>query len=216
MTRSAITAAELQAEARAQLGLHADPRVVSVLAEGVMAVEHDVAEWEASAGHMRSHRVRIGLHAALLGLVRAHPHVEDAVTRAVGVVMSTRPTESVSEVSFHFDPNAAPLASTPYRGVWAVAPASEDGERDASANDWAALASDYLTACDDAGIAAIAGRASIDVATRRAGGTEHHDVRVTLAPEDAETPRVRLAILEACLRDLVAGERGASVRVGIG
>ena len=135
-----ISAADLKAAARARLGPSADPRVVTVFVGGELTLEHDVAEWEASSGHMRSHRVRIGLAAGTLGMVRGHPHVEDEVTRVVSVVMASRPHETVSQVSFHFDPSAVePLAESPYRGA---APTETPGI--AREPSWARLASEYL------------------------------------------------------------------------
>jgi hypothetical protein len=206
-----ITAAELQAAARARLGPNADPRVTAVF-EGALSLEHGVAEWEASSGHMRSHRVRIGLAAATLGMVRGHPHVEDEVTRVVSVVMTARPNETVSELSFHFDPSAAgPLAESPYRGALPVTPAP-DGDLPHEPS-WAKLAAEYLDACGHDEIAAIAGRAHIQVRSAREDGAVRHHVTVTLAPTDASTPRIRLAFLETCLRDLLEGPHKALVRV---
>jgi hypothetical protein len=203
-----VGAAELQAAARAKLGPHADPRVVSIFASGELEMEHDVAEWEASSGHMRSHRVRIGLQAALLGMVRGHPHVEDEVTRILSVAISSRPGESVSEVSFHFDPDAElPVEETPYRGPAPVTPAAGTEPSANRARNWAALASEYLAAWGHPEIAAIAGRARIDVTNPNLGGEERPRVTVTLDEEDQGTPRGRLALLETCLRDLLEGPR---------
>ena len=211
-----ITAADVQAAARAKLGPNADPRVVSVFAEGELTLEHDVAEWEATSGHMRSHRVRIGLGAGTLGMVRGHPHVEDEVTRVVSVVMTTRPNESVSELSFHFDRNAArPVVDSPYRGA-APVPAAPDTEPSlAREPNWSALASEYLAACGHSEIAALASRAHIELRSAHADGDERHHVTVTLAAADASTPRIRLAFLETCLRDLVEGPWKSVVRVDI-
>ncbi|MDB4992919.1 MAG: hypothetical protein JWM74_351 [Myxococcaceae bacterium] len=209
-----ITAADLQAAARAKLGPNADPRVVSVFVQGELSLEHDVAEWEATSGHMRSHRVRIGLTADLLGMVRGHPHVEDEVTRIVSLVMTTRPNESVSELSFHFDRNAAPpVVESPYRGAAPVPPAPDTEPSLAREPNWPALASDYLAACGHAEIAAIASRARIQIKSAHSDGEERHHVAVTLAAADASTPRIRLAFLGTCLRDLLEGPRGTLVRV---
>jgi hypothetical protein len=206
-----ITAADLKAAARAKLGPSADPRVVSVFVEGELSLEHDVAEWEASSGHMRSHRVRIGLAAATLGMVRGHPHVEDEVTRVVSVVMAARPNETVSELSFHFDPSAVPpLAASPYRGAAPAEPTAPDPAR---APSWASLASEYLDACGHEEIAAIARRAHIEVTSLLEEGEPRRHAQVKLAAVDAGTPRIRLAFLGTCLRDLLEGPQGTSVRV---
>ncbi len=212
-----ITAADLQAAARAKLGPNADPRVVSVFVEGELSIEHDVAEWEATSGHMRSHRVRIGLAADRLGMVRGHPHVEDEVARIVSVVMTTRPNESVSELSFHFDRDAAPpVVASPYRGAAPLpgGPPTELGH--AREPDWPVLASEYLAACGHAEIAAIASRARIEVKSATENGDERHHAKVTLAATSTGTPRIRLAFLETCLRDLLEGPRKTAVKVDIG
>lgn len=192
-----LTEEALRSAVLARLGAHQDPRTARVLRDAVLAIDHHVAEWEASSGRVIAHRVRLGISASLLGALRGHPHVADEITRMIGVAVSDRPGETASDVVFHFDPEAsAGVPSTPYRGAWP----REKG--DAANLDYRALSFEYLEAFGDPEAAAIARRATL------ASGSPSL-VRWTLAPEDETAPSARLLAIETCLRDLL----GATVRI---
>jgi hypothetical protein len=106
-----------------------------------------------------------------------------------------------------------PLAASPYRGALPLEPPPGSDPSLAREPNWARLASEYLDACGHEEIAAIAGRAHIEVRSALEDGERRHHATVTLAPRDATTPRIRLAFLETCLRDLLEGPRRAPVRV---
>jgi len=203
-----ISATALRAGALAKLGGHEDPRSARVLRDGVLSVEHHVSQWEASSGRVIAHRVRVGVPAALLGALRGHPHVEDEVTRIIGVVVSDQPGEAASDVLFHHEPALSARLSTPYRGAL---PGAEPGQLDLPA-----LASDYLVAFGEDDAAAIARRARIEVAPRVGRkGHSHQDVHLILAREDERASGTTQLAIENCLRDLLegpqfAGEAGAA------
>ena len=188
-----LTSAELRAALLPRLGAHEDPRTTRVLREGVLSIDHHVSEWEASSGRVIAHRVRLGVSAPLLGALRGHPHVADEVTRLIGVAVSERPGETAGDVVFHYDPEAsATVPVTPYRGVW---PREKAGEATPAERDYAALSSEYLDAFGDADAAAMARRATIELAGPNA-------MRLHLAPEDERAPSARVLAIETCLRDL--------------
>lgn len=194
---TAIRATALRTAVLAKLGGHEDPRTAKVLREGAIVVERHVSSWEASSGTVIAHRVRIGVPAALLGALRGHPHLEDEVTRIIGVAVSDQPGESASDVLFHFDPALGVGVSTPYRGALPGAGArSEPGI--------AELAAEYLVAFGEPGAAAMASRARIEV-TPRIGrkGEPYEDVQLVFAREDRGAFPSRLPSIESCLRDLL-------------
>jgi len=193
---SAISADALHTAVLAKLGAHEDPRTAKVLRECVVSIEHHVSDWEASSGRVVGHRVRIGLSAALLGALRGHPHVEDEVTRIVGVAVSDRPGEAASDVLFHHEPALNRRISTPYRGE---APVAQREPLDLSE-----LASDYLAAFGEPGVAALAKGALIEAAPRVGRkGEPYQDVLLVFAPEDRGVYPTQVLVLESCLRDLL-------------
>jgi hypothetical protein len=206
----------VRAAALASLGAHADPRVAQIVSEAVLSIDHDVSQWEASTGRIVAHRVRVGVTASLLGVVRGHPHVEDEVTRLVSVAMAKSHGDRVSEVVFHHDPAAAAsrVVETPYRGSLAPpeAPAPSEPHVSPAAN-LAEHAGDYLDAFGEKDVAAMARRADIAVTTReRPNKKAEHAVRVTLANEDASPSQEHAELLGRCLRDLLEGASSARVR----
>lgn len=198
-----LTASALRAAALAKLGGHEDPRAVEVLRTGVLAIDHHVSEWEASSGRVVAHRVRIGVPAELLGALRGHPHVEDEVTRILGLALAERPLEVAGDVLFHHDASSVRGGSTPYRGT-SPRGASLPSELPALA----AQLSEYLAAFGDADAASIARRSRIALSSRAdRRGREHHDVEILVAGDEAEAARSRLAVIGAALKDLLAGLR---------
>jgi hypothetical protein len=202
---SSVTPAALRAAVLSSLSAHTDPRVAKIANEGVLSIEHAVSEWEASTGRVVAHRVRVGLTAALLGMVRGHPHVEDEVTRVVSIAMAQKHGDRVSEVVFHYDPVAAAhlVVESPYRG--SLVPPEPPAPRASASPDLAADAADYLTAFGEPDGAAVAGRARMQLTS---AGT----VRVELDAEDAAARPEHLALLEKCLRDLLEGPSRTRVR----
>lgn len=201
-----ISATALRAGALARLGGHEDPRTARVLRDGVLSIEHHVSEWEASSGRVIAHRVRVGVPAALLGALRGHPHVDDEITRIIGVVVSDQPGEAASDVLFHHEPASSARLSTPYRGALPGAlPGTE-----ADQLDLPALASDYLVAFGEDDAAAIARRARIEVGPRtERKGHSHQDVHLILAREDERASVTTQLAIENCLRDLLEGPQFA-------
>lgn len=191
-----ITATALRAAALTKLGGHEDARSVEVLRSGVLTIEHHVSEWEASSGRVVAHRVRIGVSAALLGALRGHPHVEDEVTRIIGVALAEHPLEVAGDVLFHHDASSVRGEPTPYRGT---APPS-------APSDLAVVLAEYLAGSGSEEAASVARRARVVVSSRiDRKGREHHDVEVLVAGDKVPTARSRLAVLDAALKDLLAG-----------
>lgn len=210
---SSITPEVLRAAALARVTPHTDPRVVDLLREATFAIEHEVSEWLSSEGRVLAHRVHVGLGAALLGSLRGHPHMVDEVTRIVSVAM----TESTSgdragEIAFRHDLGAgrAPSLASAYRGD--QLPPEVAHAVAAGARDLPSLARDYLAAFGDTEVAAMARRAQIQVTTEQSRGESHHDVRLTLAPEDAAATTSQVVLLEICLRELLCAHASDRVR----
>lgn len=210
---SSVTPEALRAAALARVTPHTDPRVADVLKQATYAVEHDVSEWQSSEGRVLAHRVHVGLGAALLGSVRGNPHVVDDVTRIISVAMAASTTgDRAGEIAFRHDLGAGAPASfaSAYRGQQ-VGPQPSPADS-APSTDLAALARAYLVAFGDAAAAEIAGRATIAVTTRQSRGEDHHDVRLTLAAQDASATPSQHVLLEICLRELLCTHPTSRVR----
>jgi len=210
---SSITSEALRAAAIARVTAHTDPRVVDVLREATFVIEHEVSEWLSSEGRVLAHRVHVGLGAALLGSLRGHPHVVDEVTCILSVAMADSTTgDRAGEIAFRHDlgAGAPPSLVSAYRGRQLTPEVTQAGA--AGARNLPSLARDYLTAFGDAEVAAMAGRAQIHVTTRQTRGEDHHDVRLTLAAEDAEATISQVVLLEICLRELLCTHASDQVR----
>lgn len=208
---SRIAPDALRSEVLAAAGPHTDPRVVRIAREGTMVIEHDVCEWEASTGRIVAHRVRVGLAAELLGMLRGHPHIEDDFVRTVSAAIANRFGERASEILFHHDlgPKAALSLETPYRG--SRAPSEPPALGAHVAWDLAAWVPAYLDAFGESELADVARRARFDVLGSGVAETAQRrerdplTVRVSLTAEDAAATPSQDARLESCLRDLLGG-----------
>lgn len=210
---SSITPEGLRAAALARVTPHTDPRVVDVLREANFAIEHEVSEWLSSEGRVLAHRVHVGLGAALLGALRGHPHMVDEVTRILSVAMTECTAgDQAGEIAFRHDLGArrAPSLASAYRGD--QMPAELTQAAAAGARDVPSLAGDYLAAFGDAEVAAMARRSQIHVTTQKSRGESHHDVRLTLAPEDTGATTSQVVLLEICLRELLCTHASDDLR----
>lgn len=210
---SSITPEALRAAALARVTSHTDPRVVDLLGEATFAIEHEVSEWLSSEGRVLAHRVHVGLGATLLGSLRGHPHLVDEVTRIVSVAMTECTAgDQAGEIAFRHDLGArrAPSLASAYRGDQLPPDASHAAA--AGTRDLPSLAGAYLAAFGDAEVAAMARRAQIHVTTQQSRGECQHDVRLTLAAEDAGATTSQVVLLEICLRELLCTHASDGMR----
>ncbi len=95
-----LSAEELAREVVVRVGPHADPQLAELLETAVFAIDHASSSWEASAGKVVAHHVRIAVPTGFLEQLKRQPALEDAVTMLVAKVFAARPDESLGAVSF--------------------------------------------------------------------------------------------------------------------
>jgi hypothetical protein len=131
---------ELRGAVLRGLGEHADGRVRDALARGMLAIVPGVARWDASAGPVDACDVIVAVDAATLGVLRAVPHLTDALVSAFAAAVTTRPGEALRDLSFRWAPPAA--SHTGYRD--GPPPPRPEVLRDALADYLAATGDDVL------------------------------------------------------------------------
>lgn len=98
------------------LGAHADPRAAALLDRATLHIDEGVRQWTGSAGDVRAHRVRLGVDARSLGVVKAAPSAEDSLRAAFAAVLSDHAGESLAELVIEWD-GALSARMESYRGA---------------------------------------------------------------------------------------------------
>jgi hypothetical protein len=110
-----MDATQLVQDALIALGPYGDPRAREALVHATVTLEPDVRRWTASEGTVHGHRVRVYVDARTLGVVRAHPAVEDALQTAFARAIAAFPGQSL--VDFVIEWNGVVVTQlTTYRG----------------------------------------------------------------------------------------------------
>lgn len=110
-----MDATKLTQDALSALGPYGDMRAREALVHATVIVEPNVRWWTASEGVIHGHRVRLRVDARTLGVLRAHPSVDDALRAAFARAVAALPRQSL--VDFVVEWNSAVVTGvTTYRG----------------------------------------------------------------------------------------------------